>query len=103
MSDPRRMSQSRRAFLKAAALAAAGAAGIGDVLRGWWRGGPRPGVTTAEVKAFTRQFAWMLQHSGQPLAPILDHLAEQQPNPRLRQVLVQVNDEVLLGNTLSSA
>lgn len=53
-----------------------------------------------ELTIFTRQLATLLQ-AGLPLLRSLEVLIRQEKNPRFREILVQLGDNVRTGNTLS--
>ena len=60
----------------------------------------RPGAM--DLVLFSRQLAVFL-HAGVPLVPAVEALAEQSPNPTLRDTLRVVRDDLISGDTLSSA
>jgi len=59
-------------------------------------------VNTRELVVFTRQFSTMID-AGLPLVQCLDILAEQEPNKKFRDVLLQVKSEVEQGATFADA
>jgi len=60
------------------------------------------GITLREIVIFTRQFATMI-NSGLPLVQSLDILGKQSENPKLRQVVEQIQYDVESGHTLADA
>jgi type IV pilus assembly protein PilC len=60
------------------------------------------GINLREIVIFTRQFATMI-NSGLPLVQSLDILAKQSENPKLRQVVEQIQYDVEAGHTLADA
>jgi type IV pilus assembly protein PilC len=62
----------------------------------------RKSVSTKEMAIFTRQFATMID-AGLPLVQCLDTIAKQSENKYLKEVLVQVTQDVEAGSTLSDA
>ena len=63
---------------------------------GWGR------VKLADLSIFCRQFSTMID-AGVSLVRALDVLAEQTQNPKLRRILVDIQQEVESGQTLSKA
>jgi len=59
-------------------------------------------VNTRELVVFTRQFSTMID-AGLPLVQCLDILADQEPNKKFKDVLLQVKSEVEQGATFADA
>ncbi|MEW6040959.1 MAG: type II secretion system F family protein [Elusimicrobiota bacterium] len=59
-------------------------------------------VGVKEIARFTRQFSAMLS-AALPMARVLDTLARQSSNIRLRRVILRISGDVKSGNSLSSA
>lgn len=59
-------------------------------------------VTSSEVAVFARQFATMIA-SGVPLVRCLGIVAEQNENPRFREILGKIRQDVESGTTFSKA
>ena len=59
-------------------------------------------VSTRELVVFTRQFSTMID-AGLPLVQCLDILADQEPNKKFKDVLMQVKSEVEQGATFADA
>jgi len=59
-------------------------------------------VSTRELVVFTRQFSTMID-AGLPLVQCLDILAEQEPNKKFKDVLLQTKSEVEQGSTFADA
>jgi type IV pilus assembly protein PilC len=59
-------------------------------------------VSTRELVVFTRQFSTMID-AGLPLVQCLEILANQEPNKRFKDVLLQVKSEVEQGSTFADA
>jgi len=59
-------------------------------------------VSTRELVVFTRQFSTMID-AGLPLVQCLDILAEQEPNKKFKDILLQVKAEVEQGSTFADA
>lgn len=59
-------------------------------------------IKRRHIAIFSRQFASMLQ-AGVPLPVILDVLIQQERNPSFKEVMEDINSEVMKGNTLSGA
>jgi type IV pilus assembly protein PilC len=59
-------------------------------------------VSTRELVVFTRQFSTMID-AGLPLVQCLDILADQEPNKKFKDVLLQVKSEVEQGATFADA
>jgi len=59
-------------------------------------------VSTRELVVFTRQFGTMID-AGLPLVQCLEILADQEPNKRFKDVLLQVKSEVEQGSTFADA
>jgi type IV pilus assembly protein PilC len=59
-------------------------------------------VSTRELVVFTRQFGVMID-AGLPLVQCLDILADQEPNKKFKDVLLQVKSEVEQGATFADA
>ena len=55
-------------------------------------------VSTRELVVFTRQFSTMID-AGLPLVQCLEILAEQEPNKKFRDILLQVKSDVEQGAT----
>ena len=62
----------------------------------------RKSVSVKEMAIFTRQFATMID-AGLPLVQCLDTIAKQSENKYLKEVLVQVTQDVEAGSTLADA
>ena len=62
----------------------------------------RPRVKLKDMAIFTRQFATMLS-SGLPILRCLSILSEQTESDRLRDLLIEVRDQVEKGDSLSGA
>jgi type IV pilus assembly protein PilC len=60
------------------------------------------GVKLADLSIFCRQFSTMID-AGVSLVRCLSVLQEQSPNPKLKQILADIQVEVESGNTLSRA
>jgi len=59
-------------------------------------------VSTLHTLIFTQQFASMIR-SNLPLVDVLDNLAEETPQRRLRETIAAVSDDVKHGHDLSAA
>ena len=59
-------------------------------------------VSTRELVVFTRQFSTMID-AGLPLVQCLEILADQEPNKKFKDVLLQVKSEVEQGSTFADA
>jgi len=59
-------------------------------------------VSTRELVVFTRQFSTMID-AGLPLVQCLDILADQEPNKKFKDVLLQTKSEVEQGSTFADA
>lgn len=59
-------------------------------------------VSTKEMAVFTRQFATMID-AGLPLVQCLETIAKQSENKYLKEVLIQVTQDVEAGSTLADA
>lgn len=62
----------------------------------------QPKVTIDDLVVFTRQFATMID-AGLPIVQGLDILAQQQPNPTFKKVLLEVKADVEGGSTFADA
>ncbi len=62
----------------------------------------QPKVTIDDLVVFTRQFATMID-AGLPIVQGLDILAQQQPNPTFKKVLMEVKADVESGSTFADA
>ena len=62
----------------------------------------QPKVTITDLVVFTRQFATMID-AGLPIVQGLDILAQQQPNPTLKNILLEVKSDVESGSTFADA
>ncbi|NNL65685.1 MAG: type II secretion system F family protein, partial [Myxococcales bacterium] len=59
-------------------------------------------VNTRELVVFTRQFSTMID-AGLPLVQCLEILADQEPNKKFKDILMQVKSEVEQGSTFADA
>ncbi len=59
-------------------------------------------ITAREIAVFSRQIATMLQ-SGVPMVQSFEILATGQSNPRMRDMLVDIRDQISGGSSLSEA
>jgi type IV pilus assembly protein PilC len=59
-------------------------------------------ITSREIAVFSRQIATMLQ-SGVPMVQAFEILASGQGNPRMRDLLMDVRDQISGGSSLSEA
>jgi type IV pilus assembly protein PilC len=59
-------------------------------------------VSTRELVVFTRQFSTMID-AGLPLVQCLEILADQEPNKKFKDILLQVKSEVEQGSTFADA
>ncbi len=62
----------------------------------------QPKVTIDDLVVFTRQFATMID-AGLPIVQGLEILAQQQPNPTFKKVLMEVKADVEGGSTFAEA
>jgi general secretion pathway protein F len=65
-----------------------------------WRIGT--GIKRKEITAFTREMAALLQ-AGIPIPQALDGLGQEEENPALRTVVLQISDSVRKGTAISTA
>lgn len=60
------------------------------------------GINSLNILIFTQQFAAMIR-SNLPLVDVLENMAEETPQRRLREAIIAVSDDVKHGHDLSSA